>query len=166
MTRLRLLPDLTPFRASRDLRLVVGGNFVSEDEARMLGRPVVEPQHLLLALTRHGNARALLGERGVSGSDVYAAIIRSWPVGDDLVLGVVPRSPETNVVLERAVDLAAERGVLGPSSERDRVADILRAVGITDPVTLVDSMPTPDSGPGTGRATRPSWSSRRPCSST
>ena len=26
---------------------------LSEDEARMLGRPVVEPQHLLLALTRH-----------------------------------------------------------------------------------------------------------------
>ena len=29
MTRPRLLPDLTPFRASRDLRLVVAGNFVS-----------------------------------------------------------------------------------------------------------------------------------------
>jgi MFS family permease len=29
VTRLSLLPDLTPFRASRDLRLVVGGNFIS-----------------------------------------------------------------------------------------------------------------------------------------
>ena len=29
MPRPRLLPDLTPFRRSRDLRLVVGGNFIS-----------------------------------------------------------------------------------------------------------------------------------------
>ena len=29
MRPIKLLPDLTPFRASRDLRLVVGGNFVS-----------------------------------------------------------------------------------------------------------------------------------------
>src|ERR1700716_1242569 len=30
---------------------------LAEDEARMLGRPVVEPEHLLLALLRHGNVR-------------------------------------------------------------------------------------------------------------
>ena len=29
MPRTRLLPDLTPFRDSRDLRLVVGGDFIS-----------------------------------------------------------------------------------------------------------------------------------------
>ena len=121
---------------------------LSEDEARMLGRSLVEPEHLLLALTRHGNVRSLLAERGISGSDIHAAIVRSLPVGDDLVLGAVPHSCETSAVLERAVDLAAERGVLGPSSEhlllavaeQDRVAGILRDVGIGDPVALVDSI--------------------------
>jgi hypothetical protein len=122
---------------------------LSEDEARMLGRPFVEPEHLLLALTRHGNARSLLANRGVCGSDIYAAIVRRSPVGDDLVLGAVPLSPATAAVLERTVDVAAERGVLGPSSEhlllalseQERAAEILGEVGIGDPVALVDSMP-------------------------
>jgi ATP-dependent Clp protease ATP-binding subunit ClpA len=90
---------------------------LAEDEARMLGQPAVEPEHLLLALLRHGNVRRLFAERGVSGSDVYTAIVGASGVGDDLVLGAVPRSPATDAVLERAVDVAAERGVLGPSSE-------------------------------------------------
>jgi ATP-dependent Clp protease ATP-binding subunit ClpA len=90
---------------------------LSEDEARMLGRASVEPEHLPLALTRHGNVRSLLAERNVSGSDIYAAIVRRSPVDDDLVLDAVPRSPATTAVLEGAVDLAAGRGVLGPSSE-------------------------------------------------
>jgi ATP-dependent Clp protease ATP-binding subunit ClpA len=37
---------------------------LAEDEARMLGQTVVEPEHLLLALTRHGNVRQLWQERG------------------------------------------------------------------------------------------------------
>jgi len=122
---------------------------LAADEARMLGRPVVEPQHLLLALARYGNARSLLAESGVSGSDIHAAIVRSSPVGGDLVLGAVPRSRETTAVLERAVDIAAERGVLGPSSEhlllavgeQEQVAGILREVGIGDPVAVVNGMP-------------------------
>lgn len=122
---------------------------LAEDEARMLGRPVVEPEHLLLALTRHGNVHSLFAKRGVSGSDVHGEIVRSSPVGDDLVLGPVPRSHETHAALERAVDLAAERGVLGPSSEhlllavseQERVAVLLRPLGISDPVALVDGMP-------------------------
>ncbi len=121
---------------------------LAEDEARMLGRRVVEPEDLLLALTRHGNVRRLMAERGVTGSDVYAVIVRSSPVGDDLVLGAVPRSRETAAVLERAVDIAAERGVLGPSSEhlllavseREGPAGVLLDVGIADPVALVDGM--------------------------
>jgi hypothetical protein len=122
---------------------------LSEDEARMLGRSFVEPEHLLLALTRHGNVRSLLADRGVSGSDIYAAMVRRSSVGDDLVLGAVPPSPATVAVLERTVDVAAARGVLGPSSEhlllalseQERAARILRDVGIDDPVALVDSMP-------------------------
>ena len=90
---------------------------LAEDEARMLGRSVVEPEHLLIALLRHGNVRSLFADRGISGSDVYAAIVGQSGLGDDLVLGAVPRSRATDAVLERAVDVAAERGVLGPSSE-------------------------------------------------
>ena len=124
---------------------------LAEDEARMLGRPVVEPEHLLLALLRHGNARSLFADRGISASDIYAAIVRASGVGDDLVLGAVPRSRATDAVLERAVDAAAERGVLGPSSEHLllalagsenlRVSAILEEVGVRDVVALVDAMP-------------------------
>ena len=124
---------------------------LAEDEARMLGQPVVEPEHLLLALLRRGNVRSLFADRGIGGSDVYAAIVRASGVGDDLVLGAVPRSPATDAVLERAVDEAAERGVLGPSSEHlllalastgnPRVSAILDEIGVRDVVALVDAMP-------------------------
>ena len=124
---------------------------LAEDEARMLGRPVVEPEHLLLALLRHGNVRRLFADRGITGSDVYATIVGAVGVGDDLVLGTVPRSSRTDAVLERAVDVAADRGVLGPSSEHlllalavgenVRVSAILDEVGIRDVVALVDGMP-------------------------
>ena len=107
----------------------------------------MDPEHLLLALARRGNVRVLFEERGVTGSDVYHAIVRSAPVGDDLLLGRVPRSRQTERILERAVDLAAQRGVLGPSSEHlllalaqdDRVARILADVGIDDAVAMVDA---------------------------
>jgi Clp amino terminal domain, pathogenicity island component len=122
---------------------------LAEDEARMLGRPVVEPEHLLLALTRCGTVRWLFAECGVSGSDVHAAIVRASGVGDDLVLGAVPRSSATDAVLERAVDLAAERGELDPGGEHlllalalagcGNVRTILGELGIDDAVTLVDS---------------------------
>jgi Clp amino terminal domain, pathogenicity island component len=122
---------------------------LSQDEARMLGRASVMPEHLLLALTRHGNVRSLLAERGVRGSDIYAATVGRSPVGDDLVLGTIPLSATSLAVLERAVDVAAERGVLGPSSEHlllalsehEQPTAILHDVGIDDPVALVDSMP-------------------------
>jgi Clp amino terminal domain, pathogenicity island component len=101
-------------------------------------------------MTRGGNVRRLFAERGVSGSDVYARIVGRSGVGDDLALGGVPRSRLTDRVLERAVDLAAERGVLGPSSEHlllalasDRELEasaILSNLGI-DVVALVDGMP-------------------------
>src|SRR6201996_5410761 len=133
---------------------------LSEDEARMLGRASVEPEELVLALSRHGNIRSLLAERGVSGSDVYAAIVRRSPIGDDLVLGAVPLSPTTTLLLERAVDVAAARGVLGPSSEHlllalgehEQAAAILGEVGVSDPVALVDSMPGKRRPPVTSHA--------------
>lgn len=125
---------------------------LAEDEARMLGQPVVGPEHLLLALCRYGTVRALFAERGVSDSDVHVAIVRASGVGDELVHGVVPRSPEGDAVLERAVDVAAERGVLGPSAEHLLLAlaftdgpgsAILRELGIDDVVALVDSVSPP-----------------------
>jgi hypothetical protein len=119
------------------------------DEARMLGRLVVEPEHLLLALSRRGTVRSLFAERDVTGSDVYASIVGRSGVGDDLVLGALPRSRATDRVLERAVDLAAARGVLGPSSEHLLLAlasdpgfeasAILDDLGI-DAVALVDAV--------------------------
>lgn len=123
---------------------------LAEDEARMLGRAVVEPEHLLIALARSGTVCSLFAERGVTASDVHAAVLRRSGVGDDLVHGAVPRSRTTNRVLEHAVDIAAERGVLGPSSEHLLLAlasdpdfegsAILGELGV-DAVALVDSIP-------------------------
>jgi hypothetical protein len=41
-----------------------------EDEARMLGQAVVEPEHLLIALARSGTVKSLLAERRVTASDI------------------------------------------------------------------------------------------------
>ena len=124
---------------------------LAEDEARMLGQTEVEPQHVLLALTRHGSVRSLCRDRGITGSEVFAAVERERGVGDELVLGRVPRSAATEAALDRAVEIAAARGVLGPSSEHlllavaaddgGTVGRILEAVGIDDVEGLVDGIP-------------------------
>jgi hypothetical protein len=119
---------------------------LSEDEARMLGRLRVEPEHLLLALARSGNVHRLLGELGVSPGHIHAAIVAGGGLGDDLVLGRVPWSPAVVAVLERAVDAAAARGVHGPSSEhvmlglRDDpgATAVLDRVGISDVEAFID----------------------------
>jgi len=118
---------------------------LAEDEARMLGRPAVEPEHVLLALARSGNVQRLLAGRGVTAGQVYGAVAAAG-LGDDLVLGRVPRSASTEDALERAVDEAAARGLLGPSSEHvllglwgsASVAAVLRQLGLPDAVGLVD----------------------------
>lgn len=119
---------------------------LAEDEARMLGQPTVGPEHLLLAFARCGNVERLLRERGVSASEIRAAIVRAGGLGDELVLGRVPRSRAVEEVLEHAVDVAAQRGVAGPSSEHvllalgedERALAVLREAGITDVRDLVD----------------------------
>lgn len=111
----------------------------------MLGRGSVEPTHLLLALARRGNVESLLARRGVSASDIHAAIIRPDGLGRELVLGRVPRSEPTDAAIERGVAAAAARGILGPSSEDlllgladDPAASaLLGEVGIEDAVALV-----------------------------
>lgn len=120
---------------------------LAEDEARMLGCAEVEPTHLLLALARRGNVASLLEERGISATDIYRAISRSDGIGTDLVLGPLPRSPGIDEALERAIGGAAERGILGPSSEHvllglsgdPRVTAILRDLGIDDIERFVDA---------------------------
>jgi ATP-dependent Clp protease ATP-binding subunit ClpA len=120
---------------------------LAEDEARMLGHPEVEPQHLLLALARRGSVEALLRKRGIAAADIHSAIVGAGGLRDDLVLGRVPSSPETEAALDRAVAAAADRGVLGPSSEHvllglgedADVRAVLRQVGVVDVERFVDA---------------------------
>lgn len=120
---------------------------LAEDEARMLGRSEVEPKHVLLALTRRANVESLLGAQGVTAGDIYAVLVARDGIGPDLVLGRLSRSAATTSALERAVDAAAKRGVLGPSSEYvllgvsgdEEVASILHEVGVEDVEGLVDA---------------------------
>jgi len=116
----------------------------------MLGRPAVEPEHLLLALTRHGNVRRLFERRGVSGTDVFDAIVRAQGIGDELMLGRVPRSTATDAALGRAVDIAAHRDVLGRSS------DLLLALAAEKVADWRGSWPRPVS------TTSTSWSTASP----
>jgi ATP-dependent Clp protease ATP-binding subunit ClpA len=128
---------------------------LAEDEARMLGQAMVEPEHLLLALARRGNVESLLERRDISASDIHAAIVRADGLGVELVLGRVPRSASTDAALARAIGAAAERGILGPSSEHvllgladDPAASaVLREVGIEDPVALVNEIYLPNRSP-------------------
>lgn len=121
---------------------------LAEDEARMLGRASVEPEHLLLALARSGNVVSLLQRRGVSAVDIHGAIVAAGGFGDDLALGALQRSAAVEDAMERAIDAAADRGVAGPSSEHlllglgddAAVASILRELGITDVEALVDEV--------------------------
>ena len=58
----------------------------------MLGRSQVEPVHLLLAFARRGEVADLLGERGITARVLHAAVLAGDGMGDELVLGRLPRS--------------------------------------------------------------------------
>jgi hypothetical protein len=68
-------------------------------------------------------------------------------IGNELVSGSVPRSAMTEDALRRGVDAAADRGVLGPSSEYlllglscdAEVATFLRQLGVDDVEQMVDA---------------------------
>jgi hypothetical protein len=121
---------------------------LAEDEARMLGRSSVEPEHLLLAVSRHrqGPVSDLLGERGITARELHAAIVAAVGMGDELVLGRLPRSRAAEEILQRAVAVAAERGERRPDAvhvllalaEDGRVGAILQALGLADLKRLVD----------------------------
>src|SRR5271168_2444567 len=120
--------------------------FLAEDEARMFYSAVVEPEHLLLALTRGGNAARLLLACGVTAGLVQSALVTSLGEGDALVLGTVRRSEATEHILDCAVMAAAERGTPAASTEHillglrtdPRVAHLLETLGVTDLERLVD----------------------------
>jgi ATP-dependent Clp protease ATP-binding subunit ClpA len=116
---------------------------LADDEARMLSHASVEPEHLLLAATRYGNVERLLA--GLARA-IHDAIERIRGFGEKLELRP-RRSQASEEVLSRAVTAAADRGVLGPSTdhlllalgEQERSARILRELGITDVNALVNA---------------------------
>jgi hypothetical protein len=124
---------------------------LAEDEARMLGRSRVEPQHLLLAFARRGQASDLLGERGINARALHAAVLAGDGMGDELVLGRLPRSRACEEVLQRAIGVAAERGQRRPGSVHvllalagdETVQAILRPLDLDDLVRLVDERDPP-----------------------
>ncbi|MGN6871532.1 MAG: Clp protease N-terminal domain-containing protein [Solirubrobacteraceae bacterium] len=120
---------------------------LAEDEARMLSHATVDPEHLLLAAARHGNAQWLLLSRArIAGADIHGAILRHRGFGEKLVLHPRP-SLDTQEVLRLAVSTAAARGVSGPSTEHlllalgehEASARILEELGLRDVRPLVNA---------------------------
>ena len=120
---------------------------LAEDEARMLGCATVEPEHLLLALARSGNAQRLLLSRRIDAPAIHDAVVRTSGFGDELVRGALPRSPASEAALRSAVAEAAARGTLGPSSEHlllglaghASVSRVLAELGVADVRAVVDA---------------------------
>jgi ATP-dependent Clp protease ATP-binding subunit ClpA len=118
---------------------------LAEDEARMLGQPCVEPEHLLLAAARIGNVERFLAAWDVRASAIYSAVVQVGGFGTELVLGRVPRSPAADAVLWQAITAAHERGIRAPSTEHlllglDRQnATVLRDLGLVDVTEAIDA---------------------------
>ena len=118
---------------------------LAEDEARMLGRVDVEPEHMLLAFCRYGYGRDLLAQQSVQPQDLHAAVVRINGEGDDLLLGRLPRSRRSQKVLERVVTVAAERGLAWPGEVEvllalacdDRSVLILQEAGLVNVTELI-----------------------------
>lgn len=119
---------------------------LADDEARMLSHARVEPEHLLLAAARRGNVESLLAGVAIDARAIHDVILRIRGFGPKLKLQP-RRSPASEDVLRRAVDAAATRGILGPSTEHLLLAlgeenlprQILTELGIADVRALVDS---------------------------
>jgi ATP-dependent Clp protease ATP-binding subunit ClpA len=116
------------------------------DEARMLGHSRVGPEHLLLAAARYGNVESLLAGEGIDARAIHDVIAAIKGFGGKLELWP-RRSPASEEVLQRAVAVAAARGVLGPSTEHllislgehELPARILAEFGVTSAQALVDA---------------------------
>jgi ATP-dependent Clp protease ATP-binding subunit ClpA len=120
---------------------------LAEDEARMLGQPLVEPEHLLLAASRYGNVQRLLLHPGIAAGAIHAAIVARGGRGSDLVCGRIPRSATSDGALASAINEAFDRGNGSPSTEHlllglagtQSASAILRELGVSDAVALVDA---------------------------
>lgn len=119
---------------------------LADDEARMLSHPEVDPEHLLLAAARYGNVEHLLAREGINARAIHDVVVRARGFGDKLELRP-RRSAASEEVLRRAVAAAAERGVLGPSTEhllialgeQEPTARILAELGVGSARALVDA---------------------------
>lgn len=120
---------------------------LAEDEARMMSHSSVDPEHLLLAAARRGNAESLLLTRArIAAREIHDAILRHRGFGEKLVLHPRP-SPASEEVLSLAVSAALARGVSGPSTEhlllalgeQEASARILAELGLRDVRPLVDA---------------------------
>jgi ATP-dependent Clp protease ATP-binding subunit ClpA len=119
---------------------------LADDEARMLGHPRVDPEHLLLAAARRGNVERILAGQGIGARAIHDAITAIRGFGGKLELRP-QRSPASEQVLRRAVTAAAARGVLGPSTEHllialgdhELSARILAELGVASAQVLVDA---------------------------
>lgn len=120
---------------------------LAEDEARMLSHATVDPEHLLLAAARYGNAQWLLLSRArIAAREIHDVILRHRGFGEKLVLHPRP-SPASEEVLSLAVSAAFARGISGPSTEhlllalgeQEASASILAELGLRDVRPLVDA---------------------------
>jgi ATP-dependent Clp protease ATP-binding subunit ClpA len=119
---------------------------LAADEARMLSHPRVDPEHLLLAAARRGNAERLLAGASIDARAIHEVIVQVNGYGDRLELSP-RRSPASEQVLRRAVTAAAARGVLGPSTEHllialgeaELPARILAGLGVSSAQALADA---------------------------
>jgi ATP-dependent Clp protease ATP-binding subunit ClpA len=120
---------------------------LAEDEARMMNHSIVDPEHLLLAAARRGNAESLLLTRArIAAREIHDAILRHRGFGEKLVLHPRP-SLASEEVLGLAVSAALARGVSGPSTEhlllalgeQEPSARILAELGLRDVRPLVDA---------------------------
>ena len=119
---------------------------LAEDEARMLGRGRVEPEHMLLAFCRRGHGHDLIAQQSLRPRAIYAAIVRIYGPADELLLGRIPRSSGSRAVLERAVMIGAQRGTAHPGdvevllalAEDSRAGRVLVEAGVQDLAGLID----------------------------
>jgi ATP-dependent Clp protease ATP-binding subunit ClpA len=120
---------------------------LAQDEARMLGRSTVGPEHLMLAIARAGNIQRLLAHQGIDAGAIHAELVDRGGFGVDLVLGPLPRSPASEDVLRRALAAAVARGTRGPSTEhlllglaaQPAIVDVLGMLGVRDVIAVVDA---------------------------
>ena len=119
---------------------------LADDEARMLGDRMVEPEHLLLAAARYGNVESLLAGAGIEAAAIHEVIVRVKGFGSKLELRP-RRSPASEEVLRRAVTAGTGRGVPTPSTQHllialgecELPARVLAELGVDSAQALVDA---------------------------